>query len=157
MKLTVKKTKTIAVLALVVVCLMLPLLSRGQMSAPVPYSSTPWRTSKPYEEAGYVGREACAKCHEQEAASQHTTAMGRALEAVAESRVLGSRPKLSFRAGPYLFQIVRQGSTSIYSVTDGTRTISAPILYAFGQGKAGQTYVFQLNGSFYQTRLSDYR
>src|SRR5437588_12364806 len=157
MKSKVRHVQAFAALAFTVACLCLPLLSRGQMSAPAPYTPTPWRTSKPYEEAGYVGREACAKCHEQEAASQHTTAMGRALEAVAESRVLGSRPKLSFRAGPYLFQIVRQGSTSIYSVTDGTRTISAPILYAFGQGKAGQTYVFQLNGSFYQTRLSDYR
>jgi Cytochrome c554 and c-prime len=157
MKFTVKDTKTVAALAFVVACLSLPLLSRGQMSAAVPYSSTPWRTSKPFAEAGYVGREACAKCHEQEAASQHATAMGRALEPVAESRVLSSHPKLSFRAGAYLFQIVRQGSASIYSVTDGTRTISAPILYAFGQGKAGQTYVFQLNGSFYESRLSYYK
>jgi Zn finger protein HypA/HybF involved in hydrogenase expression len=58
---------------------------------------------------------------------------------------------------PYLFKIMRQGSESIYSVTDGTRTISAPILYAFGQGKAGQTYVFKLNDSFYESRLSYYR
>ena len=157
MKFTVRKIKTLAALAFTFACLCLPLLSRGQMSAPAPYNSMPWRTSKPFAEAGYVGREACAKCHEQEAASQHSTAMGRAIESVTDSRVLGSHTRMTFRSGPYLFQIVRQGAESIYSVTDGTRTISAPILYAFGQGKAGQTYVFKLDGSFYESRLSYYR
>src|SRR2546421_1113155 len=157
MKFTVRKIQTLAALAFTFACLCLPLLSRGQMSAPAPYNPTPWRTTKPFAEAGYVGREACAKCHEQESASQHATAMGRALEAVADSRVLGSHTRMTFRAGPYLFQVVRQGAGSVYSVTDGTRTVSAPILYAFGQGKAGQTYVFKLDGSFYESRLSYYR
>src|SRR5205085_8197319 len=157
MKFTVRKIKTLAALAFTFACLCLPLLSRGQMSAPAPYNSMPWRTSKPFAEAGYVGREACAKCHEQEAASQHSTAMGRAIESVTDSRVLGSHTRMTFRSGPYLFQIVRQGAESIYSVTDGTRTISAPIHYAFGQGKAGQTYVFNLDGTFYERRLSYYR
>ena len=157
MKSKVRHVQAFAALAFTVACLCLPLLSRGQMSAPAPYTPTPWRTSKPFEEAGYVGREACAKCHEQESASQHTTAMGRAIETVADSRVLVAHPRMSFRAGPYLFQIMRQGGASTYSVTDGTRTISAPILYAFGQGKAGQTYVFKLDGEFYESRLSYYK
>src|SRR3989440_12678049 len=86
MKFTVRKIKTLAALAFTFACLCLPLLSRGQMSAPAPYNPTPWRTTKPFAEAGYVGREACAKCHEQESASQHATAMGRALEAVGDRR-----------------------------------------------------------------------
>ena len=157
MRLTVGKIKTLALLAFILACFSLPLLSRAQMNAPAPYNPTPWRTSRPFAEAGYVGREACAKCHEQEAATQHATAMGRAIETVADSRVLSSHPRMTFRAGSYLFQIERRGAASVYSVTDGTRTVSAPILYAFGQGKAGQTYVFKLDGSFYESRLSYYR
>ena len=153
---TVRKIKTLAALAFTLACLCLPLLSRGQMNAPAPYNPTPWRTGKTFEEAGYVGREACAKCHEQES-GQHATAMGRAIETVADSRVLGSHPRMTFRAGQYLFQIVRQNGQSVYSVTDGARTVSAPVLYAFGQGKAGQTYVFKLGGSFYESRLSYYK
>src|SRR5436305_6663004 len=148
MRFTLRKIKTLAALAFTLACLSLPLLSRGQMNAPAPYNPTPWRSSKPFEEAGFVGREACAKCHEQES-GQHATAMGRAIETVADSRVLGSRPRMTFRAGSFLFQVVRQNGQSVYSVTDGTNTVSAPILYAFGQGKAGQTYVFKSGGSFY--------
>ena len=158
MKSGTAKLQSAAVLAFALGALCLPLLSRGQgqMSAPTSTVTT-WRTNKPFEQAGYVGAAECAKCHEQEAASQHRTAMGRALESVAESRVLRSHPKMTFRAGQYLFEITRQGDQSIYSVSDGTRKVSVPILYAFGQGKAGQTYVYEREGAFYESRLSYYR
>src|SRR5438270_13223752 len=97
MKSKVRHVQAFAALAFTFACLCLPLLSRGQMSAPAPYNPMPWRTSKPFAEAGYVGREVCAKCHEQEAASQHSTAMGRAIESVTDSRVLGSHTRMTFR------------------------------------------------------------
>jgi hypothetical protein len=160
MKSSLKRAKLAALLLFALASVCVPLLTTsgqgGQMSAPPPSSVTTWRTTKPYAEAGYVGRDACAKCHEAEA-GQHATAMSRAIEPVGDSRVLGSRPRMTFRSGPYLYQIAREGKSSVYSVTDGKRTVSAPILYAFGQGKAGQTYVFKLNGSFYESRLSYYR
>jgi hypothetical protein len=82
--------------------------------------------------------------------------MNRALELVATSEILRANPALNFSSGPYTYKITRRGNQSIYSVTDGNRTISAPILYAFGQGKAGQTYIFELNGSFQESRVSFY-
>src|SRR5205085_733731 len=54
-------------------------------------------------------------------------------------------------------QITRQNEQSIYSVTNGKETISEPILYSFGQGKAGQTYVFQHRGAFYESRVSYFK
>lgn len=118
-------------------------------------ASTTWRPRK--SDAKYVGPQACTKCHAEEAAHQHLTAMGKALEPVATSEILRSHPKLTFRSGPYAYQIIRRGDQSLYTVTDGIGTIAEPILYSFGQGKAGQTYVFQHNGSFYESRLSYYR
>jgi hypothetical protein len=41
-------------------------------------------------------------------------------------------------------------------VTDGQQTVTLPILYAFGQGKAGQTYVLQYEGAFYESLVSYY-
>ncbi|HEX8474515.1 MAG TPA: cytochrome c3 family protein [Pyrinomonadaceae bacterium] len=123
------------------------------MSASAP-SPTTWRPAK---DARYVGAQACAKCHQDEARTQHATAMGRALEPVATSELLRANPRLTFRSGPYTYEITRRGDQSIYSVTDGKETISEPILYSFGQGKAGQTYVFRHNGSFYESRLSYFR
>jgi hypothetical protein len=64
---------------------------------------------------------------------------------------------MSFSSPPYTYQIVRQGDQSIYQVTDGKSTFSEPILYAFGRGKAGQTYVLKHNGSFFESRLSFYK
>src|SRR5262245_2354382 len=117
--------------------------------------STPWRPNR--KDLKYTGPAACVKCHEQESANQHLTAMGRALEPVTSSEILKANPKLTFRSGPYSQSIVRSGDQSIYSVTDGQSTFSEPILYSFGQGKAGQTYVFKHNGNFYESRLSFYK
>jgi hypothetical protein len=155
----IRLVKWAAVLAFAAAGLGVTLMARGQgqqMAAP-PAPGVPWRTSKPFAAAGYAGSAACAKCHEEESAAQHETAMGRALEPAAEAAILRSRPKMTFRAGPYTFEITRRGRESVYSVTDGKETVSAPILYAFGQGKAGQTYVYKLDGAFYESRLSYYR
>jgi hypothetical protein len=125
------------------------------MSNPGLTSSTRWRPNG--DEVKYLGPQACVKCHVEESAHQHLTAMGKAVELVATSEVLKANSKLSFQSGPYTYEIIRRGQESIYSVTDGTSTISEPIAYSFGQGKAGQTYVFRRNGSFYESRVSFYR
>jgi cytochrome c554/c'-like protein len=83
--------------------------------------------------------------------------MAMAMESVADSRVLTANPLLTFRAGPYSYEIKRKDNQSIYTVTDGKDTISVPILYAFGQGKAGQTYLVQFEGGFYESLVSFYK
>ena len=117
-------------------------------------AALPWRPNGKADR--YVGAAACARCHEAEAGAVHAP-MGKALEPVAESALLRKYASLTFRAGPFNYRITRQGDASVYSVTDGARTVSAPILYSFGQGKAGQTYIFRHAGSFYESRLSFYR
>jgi hypothetical protein len=82
--------------------------------------------------------------------------MALAMESVADSRVLVQNPQLSMRVGPYLYEIKRNGKQSSYSVTDGKETISLPIVYAFGQGRMGQTYVLQHEGKFYESLVSFY-
>ncbi len=118
---------------------------------------TKWRPHQAVKESSYVGGESCAECHASQAASYHKSAMSRALELVADSQILKSHRRLTFQSGPYTYRVVRQGSNSIYSVSDGTNTISEPILYAFGQGQAGQTYVFRHKGVLYESRVSFYK
>ncbi|HEY8205781.1 MAG TPA: multiheme c-type cytochrome [Pyrinomonadaceae bacterium] len=105
----------------------------------------------------FVGDQACAECHQKMVASHALGGMGRAAESVAESKVLTANPTLVFRAGTYSFEIQRRGRESFYTVTDGKEKISLPILYAFGQGKAGQTYVLQYDGAFYEGKVSFFR
>ncbi len=122
----------------------------GQIPAPTPS----WRPRKEVKDARFVGSNVCAKCHKKISELQRGSAMARALELPAVCQILISHKDLTFRNGPYVYRIVRNGDRSLYTITDGTKTISEPILYCFGQGKAGQTYVFQHNGSFYESRIS---
>jgi hypothetical protein len=82
--------------------------------------------------------------------------MWRAMEIGAESPILKSHPALKFRVGRYVWEITRKGDQSLYAVTDGAETIAVPIHFVFGQGKAGQTYVLQYDGAFYESRVSFY-
>jgi hypothetical protein len=117
-------------------------------------SATAWRPNQ--KDAMYVGPQACAKCHETET-GQSSTAMGRAMEPAATSAVLRAHPRLTFRSGIYSYEITRKGDQSLYTITDGTHTFSEPILYSFGQGKAGQTYIFRHNGELHESRVSFYK
>jgi hypothetical protein len=99
----------------------------------------------------------CATCHAKEAATQPATPMGHALEPVKDCRILRENPWLTFQHGRYSYTIARQGERSLYSVTDGTDTISIPIGWVFGVGTVGQTYVFEREGIFYESRVSFFR
>src|SRR5262245_13622537 len=140
-----------------------PFRSSSQAPAPNKKSEPPqsfapaldWRPTQAAADARYAGSQACAQCHTQ-TASQPATPMARALEAGKEGRILRERKLMTFKIGPYSYSIKREGDLSVYSVTDGRETISTPILWAFGIGKAGQTYVFRLEGKYYESRVSFY-
>jgi Cytochrome c554 and c-prime len=116
-----------------------------------------WRPTDDSPGIRYVGTRVCAQCHKQKAATQLATPMAHALEPASECEVLSQRLRMTFREGAYSYQILRQDSRSIYTVSDGVNTISEPILYCFGRGRAGQTYVLQHNGVLYEGRLSYYQ
>ncbi|MBV8807339.1 MAG: cytochrome c3 family protein [Acidobacteriaceae bacterium] len=103
-----------------------------------------------------AGSSACAACHKVEYTSQIETSMAHAMEPVAGCIILKQHAVLTFRDGVYHYRIERQGDQSLYSVTDGKNTVTVPLEYAFGLGKAGQTYVFELDGKMYESRVSFY-
>lgn len=115
-----------------------------------------WKPTKIPAGTQFVGRQACAECHASIVRTHGQTMMGRALEIVAQSEILSKNPKITFRTGIYRYEILRRGDESFYSVTDGKETITMPILYAFGLGHAGQTYVLKGEDGLYESRLSYY-
>ena len=97
----------------------------------------------------------CGICHTKQAAQYRSTAMARALmKPAAKAELLGQ--DLSFQDGRWRYRIERKNGTATYSVTDGQTTLAAPILWSFGSGRAGQTYVFEHEGGFYESRVSYY-
>ena len=105
----------------------------------------------------FVGDQACGECHKKAFAQFAKTGMALAMEPMTASKVLLENSRLALRLGPFSYEITRQGTQSFYSVTDGKNTLSAPIVYVFGQGRMGQTYVLQRDGNFYESRVSFYR
>ncbi len=83
--------------------------------------------------------------------------MTKAMEKADSCQILREFPDLKFQSGKFSFRIARQGEKSLYTIGDGKSEISLPILYCFGQGKAGQTYVFENNGAMYESRVSFYK
>jgi hypothetical protein len=82
--------------------------------------------------------------------------MAGALSAVSACEILRRNPDLTFRDSGYLTKIVRAGDRSILSVTGDGQTLTATLLWAFGRGQAGQTYVFERDGTYYESRVSFY-
>ena len=126
------------------------LISSGEQT------SRKWQPTKVPASATFVGDNACAQCHQSHVNSHQKSSMALAMESVSESRILDAFPKLTFRSGPYSYEISRQNKESIYTVSDGKETISLPVRYVFGQGKAGQTYLIEHDGAFYESRVSFY-
>ena len=150
--------KTVALISVAIwtiICLGSSSLTRGIQTQRNPLAD--WRPTDDSPGIRYVGSRACAQCHKREAATQLSTPMAHALESTSECQVLSEHPRMTFREGPYSYQISRQDSRSIYTVTDGVNKISEPILYCFGRGRGGQTYVLQHNGVLYECRISFYQ
>jgi len=99
----------------------------------------------------------CAGCHPAQAKPHPATSMAHAMELVPECRILKEHPLMTFVEGKYSYRIERQGDQSIYSISDGQQVRSFPLGWAFGQGLAGQTYVFESGGAYYQSRVSYYK
>ena len=96
---------------------------------------------------------ACAGCHRAQSQAWAGNSMSKALYTPAESAILRDNARLAFTLGRFRYSIEQ----STYSVTDGAATLSAPILYAFGQGFAGQTYAYRHDGKWYESRVSYYK
>lgn len=112
-----------------------------------------WRPNTDTRGIRYVGNKVCAECHTTQM-TQLTTPMAKALEAAPNCRILNERRRLTFRNGPYTYELSRQGKSVVYTVADGVNSIAKPILYCFGEGHIGQTYLFLHNGVLYETRVS---
>jgi hypothetical protein len=102
----------------------------------------------------YVGPAECAKCHAGKAAAQKNTPMARTSAPRADSGILSAHGRLTFQAGRISYQIATAESKKVYTITDGTHSISAPLTWSFGDGHIGQSYLFERDGNFYESRVS---
>ena len=106
--------------------------------------------------AAHAAPQTCARCHTAETAGFAQSTMTQALESAKEAAILRANPKMSVTRDGYTWQIERAGDETFYSVTDGKETYSTRLGWAFGQGSAGQTYLFERDGYWYESMVSYY-
>lgn len=133
---------------------------QGRAQSPIPKNFPRWEWEPTVAPPGarYAGDAACATCHAAEAATQRGTLMAKALRRPEDSEVLRQHPRLRFQRGRFVYEVRREGSSGVYSVSDGQRTIVVPILAAvgYGLGAVGQTYVFEYQGFFFESEVTYY-
>ena len=83
----------------------------------------------------YAGAETCAKCHAGIAATQRTTPMFHAASRPSESELLHHHADLSFSESGYSYSLSSRPKGTELLIKDDTRTISAPVDWAFGSGE----------------------
>jgi hypothetical protein len=139
--------KTIA--GICVICGLLVVFVRAQSDT----FFSEWRPNADTRGIHYVGNKVCADCHQREAA-ELATPMANALEVAPDCKIVNARNRLTFKNSNYTYELARRGKDVVYTVSDGAKSISTPILYCFGQGHVGQTYIFRYNNVLYETRVS---
>lgn len=80
--------------------------------------------------------------------------MGVALEKAPNLTVLSAHPRLTFQKYGYTWTIETKGDVSTYTVSDGVRSQSWPIRYAFGVG--AQTFLIENGGRYYESLVTYY-
>jgi Cytochrome c554 and c-prime len=115
-----------------------------------------WPTKGVASRSNYVGTEECAKCHSAKATSQVSTEMAQASTRPAGSNFLHGQTTLDFRQSAYTYKIEHRGDAILYSARDRESSLSQPLFFAFGEGVVGQTYIYQVNGNIFESRLSYY-
>jgi hypothetical protein len=114
-----------------------------------------WPTQGGLPRSEYAGADACVSCHSAKVASQKATPMARNAMHADDSEILHSHPRLTFDVGRYHYEIKTGGTHSAYTVTDGRHTETATLLWAFGVGRAGQSYLFKKSdGNLYEARVT---
>jgi hypothetical protein len=119
-----------------------------------------WPTKGTAARDQYVGPAGCAGCHAEQVETQKNTPMAHALTLVTANSAVPSHVlhgPLGFRVGSYNYEVAQTSAGAVYSVSNGTQSLSVPLNWAFGNAEFGQTYLFEQNGNFYESRLSYYR
>jgi hypothetical protein len=72
------------------------------------------------------------------------------------SAVLQAHERLTFRGAGFSYTMTRSGGNTVLTVSDGAQLLSAPLAWAFGRGNVGQSYLFERDGRFHESRVSYY-
>lgn len=81
--------------------------------------------------------------------------MANAALRAAKSGILHEHRNLNFSVGRYHYNVTTDASKSFYTLSDGAQTLGYPLLWGFGVGRIGQSFLFKKeDGNFYEARAT---
>ena len=113
-----------------------------------------WPTKGEASREEYAGEAECGQCHGSKVASYRETAMSRASVHASDSDILRQHQRLAFRQGTVDYLLTTTADHSTLRAGNETTSLSADLLWGFGAGRMGQTYIYSQEGNFFESRLS---
>jgi len=116
-----------------------------------------WPTKGNYARDQYVGSETCGHCHQEKVATQANTPMGRAVKRATADAFINMPQSMHFHTGSYDYSVSQSATGAEYSTTNGQQSASAALNWVFGDRQFGDTFLYQQNGIYFESRVSYYR
>jgi hypothetical protein len=116
-----------------------------------------WPTKGTAARDQYVGSETCGHCHQDRVESQTNTPMAHAVKAATAAAFTNFPDAMQFHIGVYDYSLSRTTSGAEYSTSNGQRSASAAVSWIFGDRQFGDTFLYQQNGIYFESRVSYYR
>jgi hypothetical protein len=115
-----------------------------------------WPTKGDRSPGDYAGPAACVQCHASQSKLFPEAGMARAATRAADAVSLRQNPHLTFEIGTYRYQIDSSAQNNILKISSRGSALSVDLLWGFGMGRIGQTYVYQKNDQYYESHLTFY-
>jgi hypothetical protein len=116
-----------------------------------------WPTKGTAARDQYVGSETCGHCHQERVETQTNTPMARAVKPATAAALTNFPDAMQFHIGSYDYSLSRTASGLEYSTSNGQHSASAAVSWIFGDQQFGDTFLYQQNGIYFESRVSYYR
>ena len=115
-----------------------------------------WPTKGTAAKEQLVGSAACIRCHADKSVKYDGTAMAHAAVPAEDSEIARARDVLRLQIGPFNYELQSVQGKNVLKVSDAKASVSLPLSWSFGVGSIGQTYLYELNGNYYEAHVSYY-
>jgi len=116
-----------------------------------------WPTKGNYARDQYVGSETCGRCHQDIVVTQSNTPMDHAVKRATADAFTNMPQSMHFHTGSYDYSVSQTATGAEYSTTNGQQSASAALKWVFGDRQFGDTFLYQQNGVYFESRVSYYR
>jgi hypothetical protein len=116
-----------------------------------------WPTKGTPARDQYVGSETCGRCHQNIVETQKNTPMARAVKPATANAFTNIPHALHFHTGSYDYLLSQTATGAEYSTTNGQQSASEAVSWVFGDRQFGDTFLYQQNGIYFESRVSYYR